>query len=185
MSDRTTDQEPSRVRKLQQDGEIKARWEWVERAVWSERMLKALETGVRGGKWHSLYDKVYRPSNLEAAWGRVKANQGGGGVDKMSIAEFDKDAGARLEKLSETLRSGTYEPLPVRRRTFRSPVAQRSVLSESQRSSIASYKRRCETSSSRSSSTSSTHAAMAFGPNEEARMHWERSNTCLQADRGT
>jgi RNA-directed DNA polymerase len=78
-------------------------------------MLGALETGVRGGKWHSLYDKVYGLSNLKAAWLRVKANRGGGGVDKMSLADFDKDADARLEKLSEALRTNTYKPLPVRR----------------------------------------------------------------------
>ena len=78
-------------------------------------MLEALETGVRGGKWHSLYDKVYGLSNLKAAWRQVKANRGGGGVDKMSIADFDKDADVRLEKLSETLRTNKYKPLPVRR----------------------------------------------------------------------
>jgi RNA-directed DNA polymerase len=76
-------------------------------------MLKALETGVRGGKWHSLYDKVYSLSNLKAAWQRVEANRGGGGVDKMSIADFAKDADVRLEKLSEALRTKTYKPLPV------------------------------------------------------------------------
>jgi RNA-directed DNA polymerase len=78
-------------------------------------MLEALETGVRGGKWHSLYDKVYGLSNLKAAWQRVKANKGGGGVDRMSIAEFEKNAEARLEKLSEALRTNQYKPLPVRR----------------------------------------------------------------------
>jgi RNA-directed DNA polymerase len=103
------------VRELEQDGEIAARWGWVERAVWSERMLGALETGVRGGKWHSLYDKVYGLSNLKAAWQRVEANRGGGGVDKMSIAEFAKNADVRLEKLSEALRTKTYKPSPVRR----------------------------------------------------------------------
>ena len=115
MSDRTNDQEPSAVRELKQDGQTTARWGWVERAVWTERMLKALETGIRGGKWHSLYDKVYGLSNLKAAWQRVKANRGGGGVDKMSITDFDKDADVRLEKLSEALRTNTYKPLPVRR----------------------------------------------------------------------
>jgi RNA-directed DNA polymerase len=115
VKDRTNDQKPSGVRELKQDGETAVQWDWVERAVWTERMLKALETGVRGGKWHSLYDKVYGLSNLKAAWGRVKANQGGGGVDKMSIADFDKNADARLEKLSEALRTNTYKPLPVRR----------------------------------------------------------------------
>jgi RNA-directed DNA polymerase len=78
-------------------------------------MLEALARGVRGGKWHSLYDKVYRLSNLKAAWRRVEANRGGGGVDRMSVADFAKDAEARLEKLSEALRTGTYKPQPVRR----------------------------------------------------------------------
>jgi RNA-directed DNA polymerase len=117
VSDRTTDQQPSTVRKqeLEHDGQTRERWDWVERAVWSERMLEALARGVRGGKWHSLYDKVYGLSNLKAAWKRVEANQGGGGVDNMSVADFAKDADARLEKLSEALRSGTYKPEPVKR----------------------------------------------------------------------
>jgi len=115
VSDGTNDQKPNRVQQLEPGGQTQTRWGWVERAVWNERMLEALETGVRGGKWHSLYDKVYRLSNLKAAWKRVEANKGGGGVDKMSVATFAKDAEARLEKLSEALRTGTYKPLPVRR----------------------------------------------------------------------
>jgi RNA-directed DNA polymerase len=121
VSDRTNDQQPSEVRELKQDGTITARWGWVERAVWTERMLEALERGVRGGKWHSLYDKVYGLTNLKAAWQRVKANRGGGGVDRMSIADFDKDADVRLEKLSEALRTNAYKPLPVRRAYIAKP----------------------------------------------------------------
>lgn len=78
-------------------------------------MLETLETGVRGGKWHSLYDKVWRLTNLQAAWERVKANRGGGGVDQMTIETFAKDADQRLRKISESLRDRTYKPLPVRR----------------------------------------------------------------------
>lgn len=117
MSDRTTDQQPSRVRQqeLEHDGQTPSSWAWVEREVWTERMLEALARGVRGGKWHSLYDKVYRLSNLKAAWKRVEANRGGGGVDKMSVADFARSADARLEKLAEALRSGTYKPQPVKR----------------------------------------------------------------------
>lgn len=88
---------------------------WVEQAVWTERMLEALARGVRGGKWHSLHDKVYRMENLKAAWSRVKANRGGSGVDQMTTAAFDKDADKRLEALSEALRHGSYKPLAVRR----------------------------------------------------------------------
>ncbi len=104
-----------RQQELEHDGQTPARWDWVEREVWTERMLEALARGVRGGKWHSLYDKVYRLSNLKAAWRRVEANRGGGGVDRMSVADFAKDADARLEKLSEALRAGTYKPQPVKR----------------------------------------------------------------------
>ncbi len=35
-------------------GEVRARWAWVQSSVWTERMLTALEQGVKGGKWHSL-----------------------------------------------------------------------------------------------------------------------------------
>src|SRR5450756_1070714 len=33
-----------------------ARWGWVEPAIWTERMIAALETGVKGGRWFSLMD---------------------------------------------------------------------------------------------------------------------------------
>ena len=33
-----------------QAGDIRARWAWVEPTVWTERMLAALEQGVKGGK---------------------------------------------------------------------------------------------------------------------------------------
>src|SRR5262249_10221504 len=57
-------------------------WERVEASVWTPRMLAALETnGVRGGKWHSLIDKVYALPNLMAAWAEVRANKGAAGVD--------------------------------------------------------------------------------------------------------
>jgi RNA-directed DNA polymerase len=78
-------------------------------------MLKALGTGVGGGKWHSLIDKVYRRANLRAAWERVKTNRGSGGVDHVTIEAFEVGLDTRLESLAEQLRSGTYRPQPVRR----------------------------------------------------------------------
>ena len=39
--------------RTKQAGEIRGRWSWVEPCVWTERMLTALEKGVRGGKWSS------------------------------------------------------------------------------------------------------------------------------------
>ncbi len=38
----------------EQVGEVRARWAWVEASVWTDRMLTALEDGVKGGKWFSL-----------------------------------------------------------------------------------------------------------------------------------
>jgi hypothetical protein len=35
-------------------GDTRSRWAWVEPLVWTERMLTALEQGVKGGKWFSL-----------------------------------------------------------------------------------------------------------------------------------
>jgi len=44
--------------------EMHDRWPWAERSVWSERMLEALENGVKGSKWFSLIDKVWKTDNL-------------------------------------------------------------------------------------------------------------------------
>jgi RNA-directed DNA polymerase len=78
-------------------------------------MLEALEGGVRGGKWHSLYDKVYREANLRAAWESVRSNDGCAGVDKESVAMFGARLPKRIARMNEQLREGTYEPMPVRR----------------------------------------------------------------------
>jgi RNA-directed DNA polymerase len=78
-------------------------------------MLAALETGVKGGKWFSLMDKVESSRGLAAAWKRVRANRGSGGVDRQTVQQFERQAEDRLRWLGERLRDGTYEPLPVRR----------------------------------------------------------------------
>jgi RNA-directed DNA polymerase len=90
-------------------------WSWVEASVWNERMLAALENGVKGGKWFSLIDKVYRAETLKAAWQRVEANAGAAGVDGQSVERFAVRAEMYLEELSTALKKGTYRPQPVRR----------------------------------------------------------------------
>ena len=50
---------PERVKQAE---EIRGRWPWVERSVWSERMLQALENRVKGGKWFSLIDHQRWPN---------------------------------------------------------------------------------------------------------------------------
>lgn len=90
-------------------------WSWVEASVWTERMVSALENGVKGGRWFSLIDKVYAPAVLEAAWDKVWANDGAAGVDGQSLERFAKQAELYLTELSTALREGTYQPEPIRR----------------------------------------------------------------------
>ena len=96
-------------------GEVHGRWPWVERCVWTERMLETLERGPKNGVWHSLIDKVYAVRTLQAAWETVQANDGAGGVDGETIGMFARTAEKRIEELSRQLREGRYVPQPVRR----------------------------------------------------------------------
>jgi RNA-directed DNA polymerase len=48
------------------------------------------------------------------AWKQVKANQGAAGVDKESIADFEKDLKNNLYKIWNRMSSGSYMPPPVR-----------------------------------------------------------------------
>ena len=99
-----------------QAGETPARWAWVERAVWTDRMLTALDQhGVKGGKWYSLVDKVHAPANLRAAFARVKANRGSAGVDHVTVERFEARLDENLDQLHVSLRDGTYRPQAIRR----------------------------------------------------------------------
>jgi len=99
-----------------QTGETRpTEWEWVERSVWTIRMLDALEQGVKGGVWFSLIDKVYRPTTLYAAWLTVKANKGRAGSDRQSIEDFERNLQANLDRLHQELEEGSYRPRPILR----------------------------------------------------------------------
>ena len=91
------------------------KWEWVEASIWTDTMLAALENGVKGGKWFSLIDKIYKPAILMNAWKKVKANKGTAGVDRMSIKMFEANLGKYLAELEHELRTGTYHPKAVKR----------------------------------------------------------------------
>jgi RNA-directed DNA polymerase len=99
----------------QQDGEVLERWFWTEAAVWTERMLTALEQGVKGDVWFRLIDKVWTERNLQASYGKVAANDGAPGVDHVTVEEFGNHLEANLAKLTTALRDGSYEPQAIRR----------------------------------------------------------------------
>jgi RNA-directed DNA polymerase len=98
-----------------QVGEIRSRWPWVEPSIWTDRMLTALEEGVKGGKWFSLCDKAFGVKSLEAAFRKVKANQGSPGVDGWTISRFEQNLDEILPRLSADLLSGTYRPQAIKR----------------------------------------------------------------------
>jgi len=108
---------PERVPEgAKQTGEVRARWAWTEPAVWTERMLTALETGVKGGRWYSLMDKVYAERTLEASFERVRANGGAPGVDHVTIEQFAECLGEEIPRVAKALREGSYHPQAIRRR---------------------------------------------------------------------
>lgn len=106
---------------LKQAGEIRGRWAWVEPSVWTNRMLAALETGVKGGKWFSLIDKVHRPANLRAAYQKVASNNGSGGVDHVSVEAFGERLEQEIEQIHQALRNRSYRPSAIRRTYINKP----------------------------------------------------------------
>ena len=48
------------------------------------------------------------------AWKQVKANRGAAGVDKQTIAEFEKNLKNNLYTIWNRMSSGSYMPSPVR-----------------------------------------------------------------------
>jgi RNA-directed DNA polymerase len=122
VTDEPQETQPATVsERTQQAGEaqnlwtLRARWNWVEPEVWTERMLIALEQGVKGGKWFRLIDKVYALPNLRKAFARVKANHGGAGIDHVTVKEFENRLEVNLEKLARMLKDGSYRPQAIRR----------------------------------------------------------------------
>lgn len=115
MTDTQKEEKPARVPEAKQAGEAQGRWRWVEPTVWTERMLSALERGVKGGKWYSLMDKVYALPNLKSAFEEVKRRKGGAGVDHETIEMFERNLEANLRRVSEELASGRYRPRAIKR----------------------------------------------------------------------
>jgi RNA-directed DNA polymerase len=78
-------------------------------------MLDALQRGVRGGRWHALIDKVFKPINLWYASATVLGNEGAAGVDHQTVTQFQDDELKELDLLEKDLRTDRYRPQAVRR----------------------------------------------------------------------
>ena len=89
---------------------------WVERSVWTDRMLACLQRGgPEGGVWYSLNDKMISEVVLRSAYARVAGNGGAPGVDGMTVEHFGKHLDEEIARLITLLRSGLYRPQSVRR----------------------------------------------------------------------
>ena len=102
----SSEEKPAEVSETKQAGEATGRWAWVDRAVWTDRMLEALETGVKGGMWFSLMDKVYAVRNLRVGFRKVRGNQGASGVDHVTVKHFEARLEEELEGLHQDLKQG-------------------------------------------------------------------------------
>lgn len=108
-----TEVHPDKVKR--QTSNLRLRWQWTEATIWNDNMLTALENGVKGRKWFSLIDKVYKPTTLWTAWQKVKKNKGAAGVDQMTIKRFTNGEKKYLEELEDQLKKGIYQPNAVKR----------------------------------------------------------------------
>lgn len=115
VTNRHEEVRPAAVSETKQAGEVRARWAWTEPCIWTERMLTALEEGVKGGVWFSLIDKVSAPRVLRWAFGEVEKNGGAAGVDHQTIAMYGERVEQHTEYLARTLKEGSCQPAAVRR----------------------------------------------------------------------
>lgn len=69
-------------------------------------------------RFYTLYDRIYRRDVLEAAWTRVKENDGSAGVDAEEISTISSNAEREclfLNEIEQELRERRYYPRAVRR----------------------------------------------------------------------
>jgi RNA-directed DNA polymerase len=119
-----TEPPPAAVPMAKQAGEAHVRdnWVWTKPWVWTDRMLTALENGVKGGQWFSLIDKVYREDTLHSAalWVTERKRKAAG-VDHVTPEMFRRRLRENVRQLQEELQGGTYQPRPVRRTEIPKP----------------------------------------------------------------
>jgi RNA-directed DNA polymerase len=103
------------VPKAIQGREVPPQWEWTEASVWTERMLATLERGIKGGKWFSLIDKVWRMENLQSAVKKVAQGKSEKKADGRRCRRYAETSHRRMPILQEKLKNGEYQPQPLQR----------------------------------------------------------------------
>ena len=85
-----------------QGREVPPQWEWTEASVWTERMLATLERGIKGGKWFSLIDKVWKMENLQSAVDKVAKNKSAKKPDGRRCRRYLEQSPQRLPWVQAT-----------------------------------------------------------------------------------
>jgi RNA-directed DNA polymerase len=78
-------------------------------------MLATLERGIKGGKWYSLHDKVWKKENLQRAVAKVTAGKSPKKADGRRCRRYAEQSAKRLPQLQRSIQSGEYQPKPVQR----------------------------------------------------------------------
>jgi RNA-directed DNA polymerase len=96
--------------------------QWAHPLVWTESMLSTLlENKVKGGRWHTLYDKVMSDHNLSVSALKVVEKAGAAGVDRQTVKDFADRHRKEIDRLQSELKDESYRPLPVRRAEIPKP----------------------------------------------------------------
>ena len=66
------------------------------------------------GDTGNLMEKVADANNLYAAWKRVRANKGSGGIDGQTVEEFERKALSHILEMRKQLLAEEYKPVAVR-----------------------------------------------------------------------
>ena len=78
-------------------------------------MLATLEGGIKGGKWFSLMDKVWKMENLQRAVIKVTKGKSQKKADGRKCRRYAEESDWRLPALQRNIQSGSYKPKPAQR----------------------------------------------------------------------
>jgi RNA-directed DNA polymerase len=78
-------------------------------------MLATLERGIKGDKWYSLIDKVWKMESLQSAVANVVRNKSRQKPDGQRCRRYAEQKDRRLPALQSKLRNGEYQPQPAKR----------------------------------------------------------------------
>lgn len=81
-----------------------------------QRKLYLAAKRSRNRRFHSLYDRIFRPDTLWRAWEEVRQNGGSAGEDGVTIEDIEREGVEKfLREIEQNLKARTYRTQPVLR----------------------------------------------------------------------